>query len=64
MLSSGLSFGPGGPGFARLNFATSPGLLREILSRISAALDGRAGPARAGVDGAGVDGAGVDRTGA
>ena len=47
MLSSGLSFGPGGPGFARLNFATSPGLLREILSRISAALAGRALASRA-----------------
>jgi cystathionine beta-lyase len=57
MLSSGLSFGPGGPGFARLNFATSPGLLREILGRISAALGGRS--QAAGVDGAGVDGAGA-----
>ncbi len=47
MLSSGLSFGPGGPGFARLNFATSPGLLREILGRISAALAGRALASRA-----------------
>ncbi len=38
LLSSGPSFGPGGAGFARLNFATSPGLLQEILGRIAGAL--------------------------
>ena len=36
-LSPGPHFGPGGDGFARLNFATSQPLLREILSRIGAA---------------------------
>lgn len=34
-LSSGLEFGEQGRGFARLNFATSPELLAEILRRIS-----------------------------
>ena len=42
MLSSGPHFGPGGAGFARLNFATSPGLLQQILGRIAGALRGRA----------------------
>jgi cystathionine beta-lyase len=42
MLSSGLAFGPGGTGFARLNFATSPRLLQEILGRIAGALRSRA----------------------
>jgi cystathionine beta-lyase len=42
MLSSGPGFGPGGPGFARLNFATSPGILKEILRRISGALGAHA----------------------
>jgi cystathionine beta-lyase len=40
MLSPGLSFGPGGPGFARLNFATTPGILDEILGRVATALVG------------------------
>jgi cystathionine beta-lyase len=43
-LSPGPTFGPGGAGFARLNFATSPGLLREILDRIADALSNRTGP--------------------
>ncbi len=42
MLSSGPHFGPGGEGFARLNFSTSPGLLHEILGRIAGALRSRA----------------------
>ncbi len=42
MLSSGPSFGPGGAGFARLNFATSPHILQEILGRIAGALGRRA----------------------
>jgi cystathionine beta-lyase len=37
-LSKGLDFGPGGAGFARLNFATTRGILDEILDRIVAAL--------------------------
>ncbi|MGH9107079.1 MAG: aminotransferase class I/II-fold pyridoxal phosphate-dependent enzyme [Acidimicrobiales bacterium] len=41
MLSPGPSFGPGGPGFARLNFATAPGVLGEILARVSGTLGGR-----------------------
>ena len=48
----GLSFGPAGAGFARLNFATSPGLLRgdprPYLRRPGRALSA-AGVARAGV---------------
>ncbi|MFI6517316.1 MalY/PatB family protein [Spirillospora sp. NPDC050679] len=35
MLSSGPSFGPGGEGFARLNFATGGPILKEILRRLS-----------------------------
>jgi cystathionine beta-lyase len=38
-LSSGPSFGPGGDGFARLNFATSADLLGELLERISRAVN-------------------------
>jgi cystathionine beta-lyase len=38
MLSPGCDFGPGGAGFARLNFATTPGILHEILDRIATAL--------------------------
>jgi cystathionine beta-lyase len=34
MLSRGLDFGPGGAGFARLNFATSEPVLTEILRRL------------------------------
>jgi cysteine-S-conjugate beta-lyase len=37
-LSEGPAFGPGGAGFARLNFATTPALLDEILSRVVDAL--------------------------
>ena len=42
MLSNGPRFGPGGAGFARLNFATTPGILEEILGRTFAALRERA----------------------
>lgn len=42
MLSPGTDFGPGGEGFVRLNFATSPAVLTEILQRAAAAL----GPGR------------------
>nr|WP_042184960.1 aminotransferase class I/II-fold pyridoxal phosphate-dependent enzyme [Kibdelosporangium sp. MJ126-NF4]CEL16410.1 PLP-dependent enzyme [Kibdelosporangium sp. MJ126-NF4]CTQ90362.1 PLP-dependent enzyme [Kibdelosporangium sp. MJ126-NF4] len=38
MLFRGTDFGPGGNGFARLNFATSPDLLDEILHRMRTAL--------------------------
>jgi cystathionine beta-lyase len=38
MLSAGPPFGPGGTGFARLNFATAPGILSEMLGRIAEAL--------------------------
>jgi cystathionine beta-lyase len=38
MLSAGPRFGPGGAGFARLNFATTPGILTEILARTASAL--------------------------
>lgn len=38
-LSPGPEFGPGGEGFARLNFATTEALLAEVLERIGAALD-------------------------
>ncbi|WFB10621.1 aminotransferase class I/II-fold pyridoxal phosphate-dependent enzyme [Streptomyces sp. LX-29] len=38
MLNSGLDFGPGGEGFARLNFATSGPVLEEILRRLRAAV--------------------------
>lgn len=38
MFGSGGSFGPGGQGFARLNFATSPGILAQILDRTAASL--------------------------
>jgi cystathionine beta-lyase len=34
-LSSGPEFGSGGQGFARLNFATSPGLLAEAVRRVA-----------------------------
>jgi cystathionine beta-lyase len=43
-LSRGESFGPGGDGFVRLNFATSRAILTEILSRMNEALE-RAGRA-------------------
>lgn len=38
MLSPGPEFGPGGEGFARLNFATSAAVLTEICERITGAL--------------------------
>jgi cystathionine beta-lyase len=44
MLSPGPSFGPGGAGFARLNFATAPGVLDDILGRVGAALSRRGRP--------------------
>ena len=37
-LNSGPTFGPGGAGFARVNFANSPELLTEIITRMGAAL--------------------------
>ncbi len=40
-LNSGPTFGPGGEGFARLNFATSRAILTEALDRITAALAAR-----------------------
>lgn len=40
-LSRGLDFGPHGGGFARLNFATTPAVLDEIIDRLVAALIGR-----------------------
>jgi cystathionine beta-lyase len=43
-MASGPHFGPGGAGFARINFATTGGLLEEILSRVAQALDGRRSP--------------------
>jgi cystathionine beta-lyase len=39
-LSSGEGYGPGGAGFARLNFATSTKILTEILNRMSTAANG------------------------
>jgi cystathionine beta-lyase len=42
MLSGGTHFCPGGAGFARLNFATAPGLLEEALSRMARVLGQRA----------------------
>lgn len=39
LLNDGRSFGPGGEGFVRLNFGTSPDILREILHRMRRALD-------------------------
>ncbi|MEV8631156.1 aminotransferase class I/II-fold pyridoxal phosphate-dependent enzyme [Streptosporangium sp. NPDC051023] len=40
MLFRGSEFGPEGRGFARLNFATSPAVLDELLDRIRAAVPG------------------------
>jgi cysteine-S-conjugate beta-lyase len=46
MVGGGPHFGPGGAGFARINFATTPGLLEETLSRFADALtDVRSRPA-------------------
>ncbi|MGH3377839.1 MAG: MalY/PatB family protein [Actinoallomurus sp.] len=39
-LSSGQSYGPGGAGFARLNFATSTAILTEILNKMADAAGG------------------------
>ena len=38
-LSSGPTYGQGGEGFARLNFGTSPQILREIVTRVAHAVD-------------------------
>jgi cystathionine beta-lyase len=40
-LSPGPDFGPGGAGYARLNFATSAGILTEIVDRMSRVVRGR-----------------------
>lgn len=37
LLNDGRAFGPGGEGFVRLNFGTTPAILREILGRMRAA---------------------------
>lgn len=37
-LNSGPSFGPGGAGFVRLNFATSPQILGEIVARMASSI--------------------------
>ncbi|MFA7324174.1 MAG: hypothetical protein WC005_07440, partial [Candidatus Nanopelagicales bacterium] len=37
-LNSGPTFGPSGAGFARLNFATSPEILTEVVARMGAAV--------------------------
>lgn len=42
-LNPGEDFGPGGAGFVRLNFGTTPELLQEIVARMETALTGRAG---------------------
>jgi cystathionine beta-lyase len=39
-LSSGPTFGPGGAGFARLNFATAPEIITEAVRRIAKAVTG------------------------
>ena len=38
-LNSGLPFGPGGEGHVRLNFATSPAILEEVVQRMVRSLD-------------------------
>jgi cystathionine beta-lyase len=38
-LSAGLEFGPGGAGYVRLNFATGPAVLSEIVERMVTAVD-------------------------
>jgi cystathionine beta-lyase len=51
MLSEGPRFGPGGVGFARLNFATTPRILNEILGRTAEALHRRdVGPEKSARD--------------
>jgi cystathionine beta-lyase len=42
LILPGEGFGPGGAGFARLNFATSREILTEILTRMTTAAGGRA----------------------
>lgn len=42
LILPGEGFGPGGTGFARLNFATSSEILTEILTRMTTAAGGRA----------------------
>ena len=42
-LSSGHVFGQGGAGFVRLNFATSPAILREAIQRMGDAAARRTG---------------------
>lgn len=42
-LSPGADFGPGGKGYARLNFATGRAILDEIVDRLAAALTGAGG---------------------
>lgn len=42
-LNPGPSFGPGGEGFARLNFGTSPDILTESMKRMEQAFGGRGG---------------------
>ena len=37
-LGDGLAFGAAGEGFVRLNFATSPAILHEMLARMDGAL--------------------------
>jgi len=39
-LSGGPSFGAGGDGFVRLNFATSPALLEQIVERMATGIRG------------------------
>src|SRR5216683_7217168 len=39
-LNSGADFGPGGETYVRLNFATSPAILDEVLARMSSAIEG------------------------
>jgi cystathionine beta-lyase len=42
-LHDGADFGPGGEGCVRLNFATSPAILEELLDRMGSAIDRAAG---------------------
>jgi cystathionine beta-lyase len=44
-LSPGPTFGPGGAGFVRLNFATSADVLEIILERVAGAFAGTGDPA-------------------
>jgi len=43
-LSSGHVFGHGGAGFVRLNFATSPAILREAIQRMANAANAAGAP--------------------